>query len=263
MQGKTTVISAATLAVAIAGLIGWQSWNTHQLQQQVAQLQQQVAAQSGSAAPNTPGTPQALANINPQLAPPSPQSGTTPLSPPNAAPLNPPGSGDPFWGGQDPFADMQRMQEEMHQRMQQLMSGMGMGGFGSSLFDMDPFQDAPGFGSSMGFGADPEFGFSENADNYQLSIAIPDNSKVEVSTEVKGRDLTIEGKVTVEEQNQAGGGGFRSMQTRQFARTLTLPADVDPLGITNQTANGQVVITLPKQQSNQLGTQQIPSGPQV
>lgn len=210
MQRKTTFITAASLAVGMAGLIGWQGWHTHQLQQQVAQLQQQVVAQSGNAT-----TPQSLSNINPA------------------------GSGDPFRVGQDPFADMQRMQEEMHQ----LMSGLGMG--------------------SMGFGADPEFDFSENADDYQLSIAIPDNSRVEVNTEVNGRDLTIEGKVTVEQQNQAGSSGFRSMQTRQFARTLTLPADVDPLGITNQTTNGQVVITLPKQQSNQLGNQQIPSGPQV
>ena len=88
------------------------------------------------------------------------------------------------------------------------------------------------------------------ADSYQASIAIPDNSKVEITTEVNGRDLTIEGKVTVEQQSQPNGGGFSSMQTRHFARTLTLPADVDPLGISNETVHGQVVITIPKQQGS-------------
>lgn len=237
MQSKATVI-AATLAVAIAGLVGWQSWNTHQLQRQVVQLQQQIAAQSGSGAAPTASVIPPAGNSKPQIGAPVPQT-----------------NADPFWGAQDPFAEMQRMQDEMHQRMQQLMSGFGTGNFGSSLFDMDPFQSGGGFGSSMGFGAEPEFGFTETVDSYQVSIAIPDNSQVEISTEVNGRDLTIEGKVTVEQQSHANGGGFSSMQTRQFARTLTLPSDVDPLGISNETANGQVVITLPKLQN--------PTGPQL
>lgn len=230
MQDRKTVITAATLAVAIAGLVGWQSWNTHRLQQEIAALQQQLAAR-GTGGPTS---------VKPQQLP---------------VPA------DRFGGNGDPFADMQRLQAEMHQRMQQLMDDFGMPGFGSSLFD-EPFGNMPGFGSSMGFGADPEFALQETADNYQVSISIPDGSDVEITTEVNGRDLTIEGKVTLEQQNQQGAGGFSSMQTGQFARTLTLPADVDPLGITNETRNGQVIITLPKQQKA-LSSQPPASAPQV
>lgn len=229
MQSKTAVAAAATLAVAIIGLVGWQSWNTHRLQQEVSALQQQLASRA-AAGPT---------QINPQSAVP-------------AAPLP---------GNTDPFADMQRMQAQMHQRMQQLLDDFGMGAFGASLFD-EPFGSMPGFGSSMGFGADPEFALQETADSYQVSISIPTGSTVEITTEVNGRDLTIEGKVTLQQQDQQGTGGFRSLQTRQFARTLTLPADVDPLGISNETRNGQVIITLPKQQ-NSLSSQPSVAAPRV
>jgi HSP20 family molecular chaperone IbpA len=174
-------------------------------------------------------------------------SSRLPQAPP---PVNPQLNSNPLWGGQDPFVQMQQMQQEIHKRMQQMLPGFDLNDFDSSLFDMDPFQNGGGFGSSMGFGAEPEFDFTEMADSYQVSIAIPDNSKVEITTQVNGRDLTIEGKVTVEQQSQANDGGCSSMQTRQFARTLTLPADVDPLGISNETVHGQVVITIPKQQGS-------------
>ncbi len=141
---------------------------------------------------------------------------------------------------------MQQMQQQMHQHMQDLMSGLGFDKPGTSLFDMDPLQGGLGFGSSMGFGDDPKFNFKENADNYQVIIAIPKDSKVELKTQVHGRDLTVEGKVTVEQQNQNQGSRFQSRQTRQFARTFNLPDDVDELGIRTETAGEQAVIILPK-----------------
>ena len=260
MQGKSTVVVLGSVAVIALALLGWQSWNTHQLQQQVQSLQQQVTAQqltsplaqnnplstpNPSTAPNAltaPSNPPPSSQINPQLLAP------TPGQPPSAQ-VNPPqvNGADPFWGGQDPFEEMQRMQQQMHQHMQDLMNSFGMGGpGGTSLFDMDPFQGGPGFGSSMGFGAEPEFDFDENKDSYQVSISIPQGSNVEVSTSTQGNNLTIEGKVTVEQNKQSNGSAFRSQQTRQFARTLQLPDDVDLMGLTNETKGDHVVITIPK-----------------
>ena len=243
MQNKVAVGLAAALAVAGVGLLGWQGWNTHQLHQQVVALQQQLAA-GGNAQSPVP-----RANSGP-LAPPATGSApqqNSPLTPQGPTPLSP--NADPFWGGQDPFADMQRMQQQMHQHMQDLLSGLGFDQPGASLFDMDPLQGGLGFGSSMGFGDDPKFTFKENADNYQLTIDIPQGSKVEINTSVHGRDLTVEGKVTAEQQSQNNkGGSYRSRQSRQFARTFSLPGDVDALGIRNETSGDHVVITLPKQQ---------------
>jgi HSP20 family molecular chaperone IbpA len=243
MQNKANIILASVVGVAALGLLGYQSWNTHQLQQQVVALQQQLAAQTGA------GSGQSAPGAPPLASPPNatPPQSNPPLVPPAASPLNPPARNDPFWGGQDPFADMQRMQQQMHQHMQDLLSGLGFDQPDTSLFGMDPFQRGLGFGSSMGFGDDPKFDFKENVDNYQVTIAIPKGSKVEITTSVHGRDLTVEGRVTVEQQNQNKGQKFRSLQTRQFARTFSLPADVDVLGIRNETVGEQAVITLPKQ----------------
>ncbi len=244
MQTRITVVLASALAVAAVGLLGWQSWNTHQLQQQVVALQQQLASQStlqSAAAPS---------NTAPLAPPPvtaAPLQQNSPLAPQGPSPVSPPSAIDPFWGGQDPFADMQKMQQEMHKHMQDLLSGLGIDESGVSPFDLDPFRRGFGFGSSMGFGDDPEFAFRENADSYQVTINIPKGSKVEINTSVKGRDLTVEGKVTVEQQKQNQGNRLQSLQTRQFARTFKLPGDVDVLGIRTESKSDQTVITLPKQ----------------
>lgn len=246
MNNKTRIAVVATLAVTAVGLLGWQSWNTHKLQQQVVSLQQLVAGQhqqSASLASTT--SPPAANALAPRNSPGAPSQSVAPL-------ISPKGS-DPFWGGQDPFADMQQMQQQMHQHMQDLLSGLGMDQ-GSSLFDMDPFQGGGGFGSSMGFGAEPQFDFKENPANYQVTVSIPGGSNVEINTSVHGQDLTIEGKVSQDQQGQQKGGAFRSMQTREFARTLHLPADVDILGITNQNQKDKVVITLPKLRHGQLSS---------
>ena len=139
------------------------------------------------------------------------------------------------------------MQEEMHQQMQQLMQGFGMN---VPMFDMDPFLGGAGsgFSSNMGFGAQPDFNFTEEGDHYLVTVKIPEGSNVEINTETHGPQLTIQGKVSVQQNNQANGGAFSSVQTQQFARTLTLPADVDVLGITNETVGDEIHIKLPKQQ---------------
>jgi HSP20 family molecular chaperone IbpA len=257
MQGKSTVVVLGSVAVIALGLLGWQSWNTHQLQQQVASLQQQVSTQAATT-PVMPNHPNPLAMPAPQSTAPGSQINPQLLAPAPAQPSSPQGSAplangpDPFWGNEDPFEEMQRMQQQMHEHMQQLMNSFGMSGPGASLFDMDPFQGGPGFGSSMGFGAEPEFEFKENGDHYEVSISIPQGSNVEINTSTQGNNLTIEGKVTVEQNNQSKGNAFRSQQTRQFARTLHLPEDVDPLGLTHETRGDHVVITLPKKQGAKL-----------
>lgn len=242
MQNKLALgIMGGLLAIG-AGFIGWQGWNTHQLQLQVDQLQQQLALQpSPQTAPSNPQqqshpTPPSSGVIPNPLQPQSPQA-------PQNGFGNPPLGSSPF-GGNDPFADMQRMQQEMHERMQQMMQGFGMN---MPMFDMDPFQGGPGFSSNMGFGAQPDFAFDEGQDEYVVTVKIPDGSNVEINTDVHGDELTIQGKVTVEQNNQGNGGGFSSVQTQQFARTLTLPGDVDVLGITNETVGDEIHIKLPKQ----------------
>lgn len=241
MLNRSKIAVAAAGAIAV-GVMAWQGWHTYQLQQQLTQLQQQVTG-TAAAGPQ----PLAATPLPPTTAPALPPlSNSSPFnSPPfNSPPSNsPPGSIDPFWGGQDPFADMQKMQQQLHQRMQQLMSGSGFDKDFDSFFDLDPFQGGFGFGSTMGFGGEPHFEFKDANKNYEVAIDIPQGSNVEINTQMQGRELTIEGKVTSEQQTQ---GKATSRQTQQFARTFTLPADADSVGITTSNHNGKVVITIPK-----------------
>ena len=127
------------------------------------------------------------------------------------------------------FRSMERMEQQMSQRMRQLMSGFGGNAMG------------------LGPGGGEDFDFKENRDNYQLSVTIPEGSNVELNTEVHGHNLTVQGRVSSDQQSKgSGSGSFRSQQTRQFAQTLRLPSDADASGITTKHENGKVVVTVPK-----------------
>jgi len=151
--------------------------------------------------------------------------------PGSSAPVQTPGSSDPFanFFSSDPFSGF----DQMRQRMEQMF------GAGGSLFDF------PGAGFASA--AQPEIEMSEKPDAYVVTIELPEGSSdVELSTEVDNGQLSIEGKLTVRQDNSQQGRSITSMQTQQFSRRLPLPKDVDPLGIRNETQGNQVVVTLPK-----------------
>ena len=254
MQSKLTITLLSSALVLGTGLIGWQAWNGQQMHQQLGQLQDQLAAlslqqQGLSTEPSpagqisTPGSNGAAGSTSPlntpgvQASPVLPQSG-------GSQPGEP---ADPFGmigGAWDPFAEFDRMQQEMHQQMQQFMSGNG---FSGSFFDFDSFgQGGLGFSSSFGLQSQPHIEYEETADAYVVTVEIPEGSEVEVTTELNGQELTISGKVTVEENSQVPGNAFSSRQTQQFAQTFTLPGDVDPLGITSETEDSRVVVNIPR-----------------
>lgn len=227
MQHKVTVAILAVALLACAGLVGWQAWSIGQMREQLTALQQQVGNPHASILPS-----------------PSPQ----------AQPVNPPSSlfgggnnlnSDPqgLLGNQnDPFADFDRLQDEILEHMQQLMAG----GMPDSLFDDDFFAgDKFGFGSSLNT-QEPELNMSENDDSYVITIDIPEDSNAEVSAAVDGNELNIEGKITVKNDGSNNGSSFTSTESRQFARSMSLPPDADPNGLTNVTEANQVVITIPK-----------------
>lgn len=243
MKSRLANIFMGTALVFATGLIGWQTWTGNQMKTQLSQLQSQlqsIASQqmAGSNSGRTvPGTPQQGSSAEPLTSP--------------VQPANPGGSiqVDPFGQGAnaDPFSDFDRIQQEMHQRMQQLLSGKGLA---DPFFSFEPFGSGSfGFSSSFGLQSQPQFNFGETEDAYVVTVDIPPESSLELTTGLNGQELTIEGKVTIEESNKTGNGAFSSRQTQHFARTFTLPTDVDPLGITNQTIDSKVIITIPRTQA--------------
>jgi HSP20 family molecular chaperone IbpA len=255
MQSKLAITLMGSALVLGVGLIGWQTWTGNQMQTQLDQLQAQLenlhTQQQAANLPQLAAIPNGGGGITvaPQPQQPAPPVQVNPVQPGGATPVYPPGSTqlDPFglFGGNgDPFAEFDRIQQQMHERMQQLMSGSG---FADPFLDFDAFGPG-GFGFSSSFGTQnqPRFNYEETPDAYVVTVDIPDDSNIELNTEVNGQELTIEGKVTVEENNSNNGSSFTSRQTQQFAQTFSLPADVDPLGITNETKDSKVIITIPR-----------------
>jgi HSP20 family molecular chaperone IbpA len=220
---KVTILSVAVLA--LAGLIGWQAWSIGQMREQLAALQQQVGNPNVLTTPGTQAQP---------AVPPSSLFGGNGLN-------NVPGG--IFNNQNDPFADFDKLRDEMFDHMQQLMEG-GMAG---SLFD-DDFFGAGNFGFGGGLNTqEPEVDLSEKDDAYVITIDIPKNSNAEVSATVEGNQLNIKGKITVNNDSSNNSSTFMSTQSRQFARSMPLPADADPDGLTNVTKENRVIITIPKQ----------------
>jgi HSP20 family molecular chaperone IbpA len=255
MQSKLAITLMSSALVLGVGLIGWQAWTGNQMKTQLDQLQAQLEklhAQQPATAPAQvaviPGYSQG-STTTPAPRQAAPLAQVTPVLPGGgASPVNPPGGNQPdpfgFFGGGDPFAEFDRIQQQMHERMQQLMSGSG---FADPFLDFDAFGPGGfGFSSSFGLQNQPQFSYEETGDAYVVTVDIPEDSNIELNTEVNGRELTIEGKVTVEENSSNTGSAFTSRQTQQFAQTFSLPDDVDPLGITNETRDSKVIITIPR-----------------
>jgi len=227
MQHKVTTVTLAIALLACSGLVGWQAWSIGQMREQLTALQQEVGNPHTSILPSSNSSP--LPGTQQPVNPPSSLFGG------NGSNNNP----QSLLGNQnDPFADFDRMQEEMLAHMQQLMAGGGPGG----LFDSDSF----GFGNSLGV-QEPQLNMSEKNDAYVITIDIPEASNAEVSASVNGNELNIEGKITVKNDGSNNGSSFMSSQSKQFARSMPLPPDADPEGLTNVTEEHQVVITIPKQ----------------
>jgi HSP20 family molecular chaperone IbpA len=255
MQSKHAITMLSTALVLGIALVGWQTWNAQQMKNQLGQLQVQLAAlqnaQQGATSSQLAGVPNngPGTTASPMPGQSRPPAQVSPVQPGSVAPVNPQANGlaDPFGfngGNRDPFAEFDRIQQQMHARMQQLMSGNG---FADPFLDFDVFGSG-GFGFSSSFGRQdqPQFTYSETEEAYVVTVEIPQGSNIELNTEVQGQELTISGKVTVEENNSSNGAAFTSRQTQQFAQTFSLPADVDPLGITNETRDSTIVITIPR-----------------
>ena len=245
MRIRTTMTLLSGALVVTAGLLGWQVYNTHRLHQQFSALEQQLQQRQDTTLPAL--NPLAL---NPAPMPPTagaPQS--PPLAPPGAplqTPAPDPLGGDPFdlffSGSGNMFSGFDQMRQRMEDHMRQLMNGQG-----GSLFDFDGFG---GFGgSALPDTAQPQISMNEGDDAYTVTITLPEGSDVQLDTEVQNGQLNIEGTLTVEQKNEQQGRSFSSVQTQQFARSLPLPDDVDPLGMHSETRDNQVIVTLPKNAS--------------
>lgn len=201
MNKHLIILMIAGLGLCLT-LTAWLAWSNWQLQQQLDTLTENS---SGLALQSEPDWMQRL--------------------PPQAMPV-PPTS--PRW---DPFAELDRMQQQMDQWLQGSPFGLGAGP-GSNLFSLASAQ--------------PDIRIEEDADAFQVYITVPEGSEIELNTEVDGQRLTVSGTIRAALDNSGNGFSTRFQSSSQFSRQFTLSSPVDSLAMTKETDQDQVIITLPK-----------------
>ena len=169
----------------------------------------------------------------------------------NASSLN----NDPFFNdpfGDDIFKEMMQMQhqmdkmfEQMHQRIQQRASGMisPVGSFKISAKSQ----------------------FEDKGDKYELVTSIPQSDENHIDINTQNGMLSINAKIVKEEKKQDKNqiSTFKSMQMYQEA--LPLPKDADSSKITTEYKDGKLVIYIAKKkvQQTKANTVNINGVPQL
>lgn len=113
---------------------------------------------------------------------------------------------------------------------------------------MSRFFDSPFFrGDSSLF--QPAFNLKEHEGHYHIEAELPGISPEDIQIEAHGNTLTIRGeKHRKKEQEQEGQVHMVESQYGSFRRVITLPSDADMDGITADSDNGILHITVPKDQ---------------
>jgi HSP20 family molecular chaperone IbpA len=201
-MNKTILYSLAAGLGLCLTLIAWLAWSNWQLQQQIATLSDN--------------------NVEPE---PDWLQRLAPATPQNQAPAN---LWDPGW---DPFAELDRMQQQMDHMMQSSLFNMGAGMRGSQF----NFQSAQ-----------PDFRVEEDDDAYYVHITVPEGSELELSSQLDGQTLTVSGTVTSSQNNSANGMTRNFRRSSQFTRQIPLGKPVDSLAMSTESDGQRVLITLPK-----------------
>jgi len=132
--------------------------------------------------------------------------------------------------------------------------------YGSSFFDplTDQLQSMrriasvlTGMGnmeSTGGNGMFPQIELYERDGNYVIEALVPGFKRDEVEIDANDNRLTISGsseRQSVEDQLK-GRVHYSEFQRRDFSRTITLPAEIDPEKVSARLQDGLLTITLPQ-----------------
>ncbi len=122
--------------------------------------------------------------------------------------------------------------------------------FGRMVENM--FQDflAP-LAQGMRWGEDgmaaPRLDVSEHDAAFEVQAELPGVKKEDVKVSIDGQRVTIEGECRqANEQRQAGQVVYSERATRRYARSFTLPSEVDESQAEAKLENGVLTLVLPK-----------------
>ena len=142
----------------------------------------------------------------------------------------------------DPFQHMEAIRQQMDSMMNSFFGGPmpSLGGIsgGRSLFGSDPF-------ASMGLNQ-PSLNLRETDSALEVVIPVQEGQQFELSTDVQEDRLTVAGTVSWSAEDSGSGLISSRRGSSHFSRTIMLPENVDPAGLTTEHRGDEIVITLPK-----------------
>jgi len=126
---------------------------------------------------------------------------------------------------------------------------------------LDWLNDETWMGSDGGSGADtvPAMDVREADGGYVVEVAMPGIRPEDVEVTLDGRVLTIRGKTSTQhEEGDQGRYLLRERRMTSFARSITLPAEIDGEAVTSTFEDGELRLRLPI--SSRAGSRRIPIG---
>jgi len=125
----------------------------------------------------------------------------------------------------------------------------------------DWLTDETWMGSDGGSAADtvPAMDVREADEGYVVEVSMPGIRPDDVEVTLDGRLLIIRGKTsTHREEGDQGRYLMRERRTMSFARSITLPAEIDAEAVTSSFEDGELRLMLPI--SSRAGSRRIPIG---
>ena len=93
----------------------------------------------------------------------------------------------------------------------------------------------------------PALGVAENDRAYSVKLEMPGVKKEDVKVTVDGRRVTVQAQSQTEEEKKEGDRiVYRERSVASYARTFTLPVEVDQAGANAKLENGVLLLELPK-----------------
>jgi HSP20 family protein len=130
----------------------------------------------------------------------------------------------------DPFFSMRQMQRDIDELLNSAFQG-------------------PGSFSSGGFfatAATPSINLEESSDRYEITLDVPAESELELSTEIEDNTVILAGTISSVSDSLTDGLTSSFTSRSQFSRSIPLPKPIDPLGLYTEKQGDKIKITLPK-----------------
>ncbi|MEL6266146.1 MAG: Hsp20/alpha crystallin family protein [Pseudomonadota bacterium] len=147
--------------------------------------------------------------------------------------------------------------DAMRREMEQLISAPQWPGHGLSPSQWP--NQWPGMAQEMtrGRAMSPALDLSEGKDAYELTLELPGVGADDIELKVAQGRLAIRGEKREENRREDGDRLVSERRYGQFARSLTLPEDVDEAGVSADFTDGVLKIRLPKSETARASERRI------